>query len=187
MVPDTGPDTGQESRSRAAGAVLTLSGMAQTQQAETRKERKKGTPGAFSRWMQHRMNARMNRKVRRGKGTFMGMDVLILHTEGARSGEARETPVAWFPETDADGDRARLVVASGGGSQHPDWFANLMAHGDKASIELPGQNAVPVTPERLKGADREQAWRRIAEAQPRIAKYQAKSDRQYPVVRLTPR
>ncbi len=52
-------------------------------------------PGAFSRWMQHRMNARMNRKVRRGRGTFMGMDVLILHTVGRRSGQPHETPPAW--------------------------------------------------------------------------------------------
>ena len=128
------------------------------------------------------MNARMNRKVRRGRGTFMGMDVLILHTEGRRSGEPRETPVAWF----ADGD-ARLVVASGGGSRHPDWYANLMGHTDRASIELPGQDAVPVAPQRLDGAEREQAWERIAAAQPRIAKYQSKSDREYPVVRLTAR
>jgi F420H(2)-dependent quinone reductase len=44
--------------------------------------------------MQHRMNARTNRKVRGGRGTFMGMDVLILHTLGRRSGQPRETPVA---------------------------------------------------------------------------------------------
>jgi hypothetical protein len=35
------------------------------------------------------------------------------------------------------------------------------------------------------GADREQAWQRIAAAQPRIAKYQSKSDREHPVVRLS--
>lgn len=150
--------------------------------AQGQKE-KSGGPGAFSRWMQHRANARMNRKVRKGRGSFMGMDVLILHTVGKRSGEPRETPVAWF----ADGDDARLVVASGGGGQNPDWFANLMAHADRASMELPGQEAVPVTPQRLEGADREAAWQRIAAAQPRIAKYQSKSGREYPVVRLTPR
>jgi hypothetical protein len=61
-----------------------------------------------------------------------------------------------------------------------------MAHSDRASIELPGRDAVQVTPHRLEGADREQAWQRIATAQPRIAKYQSKSDREYPVVRLTP-
>lgn len=143
----------------------------------------RGGPGALSRWMQHRANARMNRKIRRGRGKFMGMDVLILNTVGRRSGEPRETPVAWF----ADGEDARLVVASGGGSQNPDWYTNLMAHPDRASMELPGRDAVPVAPQRLDGADRAEAWQRIAAAQPRIAKYQSKSDREYPVVRLTPR
>ncbi|MFI0482999.1 nitroreductase family deazaflavin-dependent oxidoreductase [Actinomadura sp. 9N215] len=158
--------------------------MARKQRAESGGKREPGTPGAFSRWMQHRMNARMNRKVRRGRGTFMGMDVLILHTVGRRSGERRETPVAWFAGDDED---ARLIVASGGGSRHPDWFANLMAHSDRASIELPGGDTVRVTPHRLDGDDRERAWQRIATAQPRIAKYQSKSERRYPVVRLTPR
>ncbi|OUS84161.1 nitroreductase/quinone reductase family protein, partial [Rhodococcus sp. NCIMB 12038] len=74
-------------------------------------KRKPGTPGAFSRWMQRKMNARMNRKIRRGHGQFMGMDVLILNTVGRRSGQPRQSPLAWF----ADGDDARLVVASGGG------------------------------------------------------------------------
>jgi deazaflavin-dependent oxidoreductase (nitroreductase family) len=133
--------------------------------------------------MQQTMNRRMNRKLRKGRGTFMGMDVLILNTVGARSGQARETPVAWF----ADGDDARVIVASGGGSQHPDWYVNLMAHPDRARIELPGSDPVPVTPERLDGPAREEAWQRIATAQPRIAKYQGKSDREYPVVRLTAR
>jgi deazaflavin-dependent oxidoreductase (nitroreductase family) len=150
------------------------------QQAESRA---KGTPGAFSRWMQRTMNARISRKIRRGRGSFMGMDVLILNTVGRRSGQPRETPMAWF----ADGTDTWLVVASGGGSRHPDWHANLMAHPDRASVELPGRDAVPVTPHRLDGADREQAWQRIAAAQPRIAKYQSKSEREYPVVRLTPR
>jgi deazaflavin-dependent oxidoreductase (nitroreductase family) len=163
----------------SSSAVFTVTAMDTT----TNQQRKGKTPGAFSRWMQHRMNGRMNRKVRRGRGTFMGMDVLILHTVGHRSGEPRETPVAWF----ADGDDARLIVASGGGSQDPDWYVNLMARADGAAIELPGSGAVAVTAQRLAGDDREQAWQRIATAQPRIAKYQSKSDRQYPVVRLTPR
>jgi deazaflavin-dependent oxidoreductase (nitroreductase family) len=132
------------------------------------------------------MNARMNRKVRRGQGKFMGMDVLILHTVGRRSGQQRETPVSWFP----GGDNAWVIVASGGGtkgSRDSDWFLNLMANPDRASIELPGREAMPVTPHRLQGADREQAWQRITAAQPRYAKYQSKTTREYPVIRLTPR
>jgi deazaflavin-dependent oxidoreductase (nitroreductase family) len=154
--------------------------MAQDQRTGTRKP---GTPGALSRWVQRKMNARINRKIRRGRGRFMGMDVLILNTVGRRSGQPRETPVAWF----ADGADARLIVASGGGSQHPDWHVNLMAHPDQVAIELPGGDAMPVTPHQLDGTDREQAWQRISAAQPRIAKYQSKSDREYPVIRLTPR
>lgn len=150
---------------------------------QNKQARMAGTPGAFSRWMQQKMNARMNRKVRAGRGEFMGMDVLVLNTVGRRSEQPRETPVAWFP----DGEDSWLLVASGGGSQHPDWHANLMAHPDRVSIELPGRDAMPVKPQRLDGADREQAWQRIAAAQPRIAKYQSKSDRKYPVIRLTRR
>jgi deazaflavin-dependent oxidoreductase (nitroreductase family) len=152
--------------------------MTQNQQQNTRKP---GTPGAFSRWMQRTMNARMNRKIRRGRAEFMGMDVLILNTVGRRSGQPRETPLARF----AEGEDAWLIVGSGGGSQHPDWHANLMAHPDTVSIELPGRDSMPVTPQELEGDDREQAWQRIATAAPRIAKYQSKSDREYPIIRLS--
>ncbi|WP_238166086.1 nitroreductase family deazaflavin-dependent oxidoreductase [Kribbella caucasensis] len=128
------------------------------------------------------MNARTSVKIRRGRSKMMGMDLLILNTVGRRSGQPRETPLAWF----ADGD-SWLVVASGGGSQHPDWHGNLMAHPESVSVELPGHDAAPVTPYQLAGADRDEAWQRITAAQPRYGKYQSKSDRQYPVVRLTPR
>lgn len=157
--------------------------MTESKQTDSRGGRAGGGPGAFSRWMQHKVNARTNRRIRKGNGTFMGMDVMILHTVGSRSGKPRQSPVAWF----ADGEDSRLIVASGGGKRNPDWYVNLMAHPDQASIELPGRDPLPVTPHSLEGADREQAWQRIAEAQPRIAKYQSKSERQYPVVRLTPR
>jgi hypothetical protein len=43
------------------------------------------------------------------------------------------------------------------------------------------------TPGRFEGDAREQAWQLIATAQPRIAKYQTKSERIYPVVRLSAR
>lgn len=42
-------------------------------------------------------------------------------------------------------------------------------------------------PQRLKGTDRDRAWQRIVAAQPRYGKYQRKSHREYPVVRLTRR
>src|SRR4029453_8203923 len=154
--------------------------MTQNQQAGSRGGRRRGSPGPLSRWEQQRMNARMNANIRRGRGKFLGMDVLILHTAGRRSGQPRQSPLAWF----ADGQDAWLIVASGGGGP-PAWICTQMAHPEQASIELPGRDAVPVTPQRLEGADRAQAWQRITAAQPRYAKYQRKSDREYPVIRLT--
>ncbi|HEY8544696.1 MAG TPA: nitroreductase family deazaflavin-dependent oxidoreductase [Acidimicrobiales bacterium] len=149
--------------------------------------RRPGTPGRLSRWVQHRMNARTARKLRKGKGTMMGMDLLVLHTVGRRSGRPHATPLAWFPDPEAGVDGARLVVASGGGARNPDWFVNLTARADQVSIELAGGEVVAVTPQRLQGDERDRAWERIAAAQPRIAKYQAKTERLYPVVRLVPR
>jgi deazaflavin-dependent oxidoreductase (nitroreductase family) len=89
--------------------------------------------------------------------------------------------VAWF----ADGEDAWLIVASGGTTRHTAWHLNLVAHPDRASIEPPGLDAVPVTPHVLDGAEREQAWERITAARHRYAKYQRKSDREFPVVRLS--
>lgn len=111
------------------------------------------------------------------------VELLILHTVGRRSGQRRETPLAWFP----DGDDAWVVVGSGGGEQHPDWFANVVAHPDEVSVELPGRDAVAVTSQVLDGDEREQAWERVVAAQPRLGKYRAKSARRYPLLRLAAR
>lgn len=151
----------------------------------TNQTRKKGTPGRLSLWFQRKMNARTTAKIRRKEdGRMMGMEVLILHTAGRRSGQPFETPVAWFAD---GGQGARLVIASGGGSADPNWYLNLTAHPSRAAVELPGRAPQPVTPHTLDGADRDEAWQQIVAANPRFAKYQDKSDRHYPVVRLTPR
>jgi deazaflavin-dependent oxidoreductase (nitroreductase family) len=106
----------------------------------------------------------------------------VLTTFGSRTGQRRETPVAWFP----DGEDAWLIVASAAGSAHnPDWYHNLAAHPDQVWIELP-QRQLRVTPEQLEGARREACWRRIIQAQPGYASYQQKTDRLLPVIRLVP-
>jgi len=128
------------------------------------------------------MGRQMSRQHRRKGGRFMGMDVLFLTTTGARTGQRRETPVAWFP----DGETAWLIVASRAGSAgHPDWYHNLAAHPGQVEIEIRGRK-LKVTPSQLSGIRRDEAWQRIADAQPRYAKYQAKTDRILPVIRLVP-
>lgn len=154
-----------------------------TRHQQTSSGEGKGGPGRMSRWFQRRANTRTSARIRRKGGSVMGLELLILHAVGRGSGQPREAPVAWF----ADDEDGWLIVASGGGSQHPDWYANLMARPEGASVEFHGSDPVPVTPHRHEGSAREQAWQHIAAAQPRIAKYQSKSDREYPVVRLTRR
>jgi hypothetical protein len=51
---------------------------------------------------------------------------------------------------------------------------------------MPGRK-VAVTAEQLHGAERNQAWQQITAAAPRFAKYQQKTDRELPVIRLIPR
>ncbi len=146
--------------------------------AGTRGARVPGSPGRVSRWVGRWMSTQHRRKGY----TFMGMDVLFLTTIGRRTDQRRETPVAWFP----DGDNAWLIVASAGGSAHnPAWYHNIAAHPDQVWIELP-RRRLQVLPEQLEGARREERWKRIVQAQPRYAKYQDKTDRLLPLIRLVP-
>jgi deazaflavin-dependent oxidoreductase (nitroreductase family) len=118
---------------------------------------------------------------RRSGDKFQGMDLLYLTTVGAKSGEKRLNPVSRFPDT----DRSWLVVASAGGSaRHPAWYHNIATHPDQVWAEFGGQQH-KVIPAQLGGEEREQAWQRITQSQPRYAGYQQKTDRDIPVIRLT--
>jgi deazaflavin-dependent oxidoreductase (nitroreductase family) len=112
---------------------------------------------------------------------FMGMNLLYLTTVGAKSGQKRVSPVAWFP----DGENAWLVVASNNGAaRHPNWYHNVMAHPDQVSAEVAGRST-HVNVEQLEGARRDEAWQQIVASQPRFGGYQKKTDRALPVLRLS--
>jgi deazaflavin-dependent oxidoreductase (nitroreductase family) len=146
--------------------------------AGTRGARTPRSSGPVSRWVGRWMSGQHRRKGYR----FMGMEVLFLTTSGRKTGLPRETPVAWFP----DGDEAWLIVASAAGSaRNPGWYLNMAARPDQVWIELP-RRKLRVAPEQLDGTRREECWQRIISAQPRYAKYQAKTDRVLPVIRLAP-
>lgn len=115
------------------------------------------------------------------RGGGMSRHLLLLTTVGARSGQERTNPLMYFP----DGDRAWLVIASAAGAaKHPGWYVNLAAHPDRVWIEIGGRR-MRVRPESLKGADREEWWRRITGRARQFAGYQSRTDREVPVVRLT--
>ena len=113
----------------------------------------------------------------------MGRPLLLLHTVGARSGRTRTTMLGWFPDTT---DRGWLVVASfAGAARHPAWFLNMARNPDRVWVEIGGAK-VRVRPESLGGADRADAWQRVVSLAPGYAGYQLKTDREIPIVMLTP-
>src|SRR5215472_5723921 len=113
---------------------------------------------------------------------MLGFNGLILTTVGAKSGAERTSPVGWWPGPDGSW---LIVAAANGAAQNPAWYHNIAAHPDDVQIEVDGRR-IGVTAEQLHGAERTQAWQQIAAA-PRFARYQDKTDRDLPVIRLVPR
>ncbi|MFL5688857.1 MAG: nitroreductase/quinone reductase family protein, partial [Chloroflexota bacterium] len=56
-------------------------------------------------------------------GIWVGRDVLILTTIGAKSGKPRETPLAYT----RDGDRIVVIASKGGAPTNPAWYHNILA------------------------------------------------------------
>lgn len=127
------------------------------------------------------INALVARRVRRGKTRMGSFNVLVLHTIGRKSGAERATPLACFPCADG----SWLIVASSNGSaDNPAWLHNIIGHPDRVSIDVEGRT-VPVHVEQLHGEERAAEFAAIAQASPQFGAYQAKTDREIPVLRLT--
>jgi deazaflavin-dependent oxidoreductase (nitroreductase family) len=113
---------------------------------------------------------------------MMDFPVVLLTTKGARSGASHTTPLGGFP----DGDDAWLVVGSNAGSaKHPSWFHNMASHPDEIWLEV-GPRRLKVRGDSLTGQARLDALQRIAAVSARYGKYQEKTDREIPIVRLIP-
>jgi deazaflavin-dependent oxidoreductase (nitroreductase family) len=106
---------------------------------------------------------------------------LILTTVGAKTGLKRDAHLTAFPE----GDGWLVVGSKGGSATHPAWYFNMARNPDEVWVEV-GDRRTRVKPETLKGADRVKAWRRIVSEYGNYSTYEKKTDREIPVVRLTP-
>jgi deazaflavin-dependent oxidoreductase (nitroreductase family) len=122
------------------------------------------------------------RMHKRSGDRFRGFDVLYLTTVGARSGQLRTTPVARFD----DGVGGWVVVASASGAaRHPAWYHNAVAHPDRVRVEVGGRT-VKVAVDQLEGDVRDRAWQDVVDRVPMFGEYSDKTDRQIPLLRLTP-
>jgi F420H(2)-dependent quinone reductase len=105
---------------------------------------------------------------------------LVLHTTGRKSGEPRQTPLSYTK----DGEAYVVIASDGGSPHHPDWYANLVEHPD-TEIEVRGRRR-QVRAETVTGSDRDRLWRQAVGTFGGYAGYQARTDREIPVVRLVP-
>lgn len=114
-------------------------------------------------------------------GNFEGAPLLLLHSTGAKSGEARLHPVMYLD----DGDRYVIFASKAGADTHPAWYHNLKANPD-ASIEI-GPDTVEVVAVEATGNERDELFERQAGIFPAFGEYAEKTSRTIPVMLLNPR
>lgn len=108
-------------------------------------------------------------------GNFERMDLLLLHSTGAKSGQERIHPLVYRDL----GDDFAIFASKGGAHEHPAWFHNLVANPD-ASVEV-GSETIPVTARVVTGEERDAIWEPQKVDLPFFAEYEAGTDRVIPV------
>jgi deazaflavin-dependent oxidoreductase (nitroreductase family) len=109
---------------------------------------------------------------------WRGVQTLLLTTRGRKTGRLRRTALIYG----RDGDRYLVVASNGGSKEHPSWYLNIA---DNPEVELQvgaerfAARAHPATPEERAGL-----WPRMAAIWPEYDKYQAKTERDIPLVIL---
>jgi deazaflavin-dependent oxidoreductase (nitroreductase family) len=122
-------------------------------------------------------------RARGGKvgGYHASMQLLLLTTTGARTGQRRAVPLTYLP----DGDRYIVTAGNAGSDRHPAWYYNLLANPD-VTVEV-GSEAFRAVAVIADEAERRALYELFAIAYPQLDGYQAQTTRQIPVVIFTRR
>jgi deazaflavin-dependent oxidoreductase (nitroreductase family) len=113
-------------------------------------------------------------------GQFEGADLLLLTTTGAKSGQPRLSPLAYFR---IDG-KLIIIGSYAGADVNPAWVHNLRAN-PSAHIEV-GTDSSDVTARELPPAERDEMFPKITAVASGFAGYQAKTSRVIPLFELQP-
>lgn len=112
-------------------------------------------------------------------GHFDGMNLLLVHTTGAKSGLERINPVAQI----MDGDRYVIIASKGGAPTNPDWYYNIKAN-PEVTIEV-GTQKFPALAAITEEPERSELFEKMASQYPGFEDYKEKTKRVIPVVTLT--
>jgi deazaflavin-dependent oxidoreductase (nitroreductase family) len=111
-------------------------------------------------------------------GPFLGKEVLILTTKGAKSGETRENPLVYT----RDGDNIVIVASKGGAPTDPSWYHNLQKHPD-VTVEAKGEK-FKAKAHVMDGEEYERLYLQHANINPGFHEYRTKTTRKIPVIVL---
>lgn len=114
--------------------------------------------------------------------SFSGMPVVELTTTGRKTGQPRSTMLT---SPYQEGDRTYLVASRGGDDRDPAWFLNLRAHAE-VTASIQGGPATRMHAEVAGAEERARVWPLITSRHANYAGYQKKTQREIPLVILTP-
>jgi deazaflavin-dependent oxidoreductase (nitroreductase family) len=113
-------------------------------------------------------------------GPFEGAPMMLLTTTGAKSGQARTSPVVYT----RDGERFVVVASKAGAPTHPDWYHNLVAN-PEVIVEV-GEDTFSARAVVTAGEERARLYDAHAALMPNFAEYARNTTREIPVVALEP-
>jgi len=151
----------------------------------TRVMRRLGQTAAFS-TAYSRIGPVIDPKIRdlrdgRVMAAVYGLPILALHSLGAKSGQARVSPLVYV----RDGDDVMLIGTNFGQPRHPGWTANLLAHPDASVVIGPVELAVHA--ELVDDATWQEVFPRFVAVYPGYANYLGRREGLTPrMFRLTP-
>jgi deazaflavin-dependent oxidoreductase (nitroreductase family) len=111
-------------------------------------------------------------------GRFDGADLLLLTTTGAKSGQPRLSPLAYFTIH----GKVIIVGSKGGAPKHPDWVHNLRAN-PRAHVEV-GTAEYDVIARELPSAERDETYPKIVALRSEFGEYQNRTSRVIPLFEL---
>ena len=113
-------------------------------------------------------------------GQFTNANLLLLTTTGAKSGQRRVSPLAYFRID----DKLIIIGSFAGAPVNPAWVHNLRAN-PRARVEI-GTDAFDVTARELPAAERDELFPKVTAVAPGFAEYQSKTSRVIPLFELHP-
>jgi proline iminopeptidase len=113
-----------------------------------------------------------------GHDWMRGTKTLLLTTKGRKTGNPTTTPLIYAQV----GDDYVIVASKGGAPAHPGWYRNLTKDPD-VQVQVRG-DVFDARARTATGEERERLWETMMEQWPDYNVYQARTDREIPVVVL---